>query len=134
MLLSQTAEYALRSMAWMALLPPHEPIRAKDLSVAISIPPHYLSKVLRRLVLAGLLVSRKGQGGGFRLARSAGGICFLDILKAVDIYPDQDHCAFGWGACNDSLPCPLHGAWAELTDKIAEWAQTTTLADISVST
>ncbi|MBW2295571.1 MAG: Rrf2 family transcriptional regulator, partial [Deltaproteobacteria bacterium] len=68
MVLSQTAEYALRAMAWLATAPTREPVRAKDLSVATGIPSHYLSKVMRRLVLAGLLISQKGQGGGFLLA------------------------------------------------------------------
>jgi len=68
MLLSQTAEYALRAMAWLATVSGDEPVRAVDLSSATGIPTHYLSKVLRRLVLANLLESQKGQGGGFSLS------------------------------------------------------------------
>jgi Rrf2 family protein len=131
MILPQTAEYALRAMAWLATLPEGQPVRAVDLSACTGIPSHYLSKVLRRLVLANLLVSQKGQGGGFSLARPPEQIAFIDVLQAVDAYPGEGRCAFGWGECGDQDPCPLHKVWTRLNDQIASWATGTTLADIA---
>ncbi len=131
MVLSQTAEYALRAMAWLVTTPTGEPVRAKDLSAATGIPTHYLSKVMRRLVLAGLLLSQKGQGGGFLLSKAPEEIAFIDILIAVDAYPAEGRCAFGWGECDASHPCPLHGSWAGLNDRLRSWAEGTTLADIA---
>jgi Rrf2 family iron-sulfur cluster assembly transcriptional regulator len=131
MLLSQTAEYALRAMAWLATVPNGEPIRAVDLSQTTGIPTHYLSKVLRRLVLADLLESQKGQGGGFSLARAPGEIAFIDILSAVDAFPTQGRCAFGWGECESSDPCPLHNSWSRLNDRIRDWAANTSLEEIA---
>lgn len=130
MLLSQTGEYALRAMAWLAHMRPDAPVRARDLSEGTGIPTHYLSKILRRLVLAGLLESQKGQGGGFSLARPPDTIRFDDILLAVDAYPAQGHCAFGWGDCGEPNPCPLHATWSRLNDSVHEWASTTTLGAI----
>lgn len=128
MLLSQTAEYALRAMAWIALQPRDVPIRSRDMSQSTQIPIHYLSKILRRLVLAGLLHSQKGQGGGFLLARPAHEIRFQDILNAVDAAPEEEsRCAFGWGACGKANPCPLHESWSRLKDSLQDWAQNTTL-------
>jgi len=121
-------------MAWLATAPPDAQVRAKDLSVGSGIPPHYLSKILRRLVLAELLVSQKGHGGGFTLARPLGEIRFLDILAAVDVYPGEERCAFGWGKCNELNPCPLHETWSELQGAIHKWAATTTLANIHPDT
>jgi Rrf2 family iron-sulfur cluster assembly transcriptional regulator len=131
MLLSQTAEYALRAMAWLSLQSRSEPQRARDLSAATQIPLHYLSKILRRLVLAGLLTSQKGQGGGFLLAREPEAIRFQDILTAVDALPDEDTCAFGWGTCGEENPCPLHGAWSEIKQAMQDWAQNTTLDSVT---
>lgn len=134
MLLSQTAEYALRAMAWLATLPERKPIRAADLSGATGIPAQYLSKVLRRLVLADLLKSQKGLGGGFSLSRPPREIAFIDILSAIDAYPTPDRCAFGWGSCDAADPCPLHQAWSRLNDQIQEWASNTSLAEIAMFT
>jgi Rrf2 family protein len=104
-----------------------------DLSTGTGIPTHYLSKVLRRLVLAGVLTSQKGQGGGFSLARPSSEIRVIDVLTAVDAYPSEGRCAFGWGECTDVHPCPLHEVWTRLNDQISAWATGTTLADIADS-
>lgn len=128
--LSQTAEYALRAMAWMALRSPRDPILARELSLGTQIPAQYLSKILRRLVLAGLLESRKGRGGGFTLARPAKDIRFRDVLEAIDAYPQEGRCAFGWGACKASSPCPLHGSWSTLSDRFRVWASQSTFAGV----
>ena len=84
-------------MASLAITGSEAPVPARDLSEQTGIPAHYLSKILRRLVLAGLLASQKGQGGGFVLARPPAEIRFLDILAAVDVLPPAGRCAFGWG-------------------------------------
>ncbi len=131
MLLSQTAEYALRAMAWLALTPEGKPVRAADLSYATGIPVYYVSKVLRRLVLADLLESQKGQGGGFSLSRAPREISFIDILLAVDAFPTQGRCAFGWGQCDATNPCPLHNAWSQLDNRIRDWATNTRLDEIA---
>ncbi len=130
MFLSQTAEYAMRAMAWLATSEETVPVRAKDLSNATGIPIHYLSKVMRRLVLAELLVSQKGQGGGFLLARPPSEIRFIDILTAVDAFPSEGRCAFGWGECDDVHPCPLHGSWSQLNERLQSWAEGTSLDQI----
>jgi Rrf2 family iron-sulfur cluster assembly transcriptional regulator len=133
MFLSQTAEYALRAMAWLATDAGSSPVRAADLSTAAGIPTHYLSKILRRLVLAELLVSQKGQGGGFSLARPAGEISFLEILAAVDTYPTEGRCAFGWGACDEVNPCPLHETWSRLNTHFQDWASQSNLGDLAMN-
>ena len=128
--LSQTAEYALRAMAWIALRSPREPVLARDLSEGTQIPAQYLSKILRRLVLAGLLESRKGRGGGFTLARPPKEIRFRDVLVAIDAYPQEGRCAFGWGACNASRPCPLHDSWSTMSERFRAWASKSSFASV----
>lgn len=131
MVLSQTAEYAIRAMAAIATLPPGTKIRATELARGTGIPAPYLSKILRRLVLAGLLLSQKGQRGGFSLARPAADIPFIEILEAIDALPSDGRCAFGWGDCDQHRPCPLHGPWSRLSGQIAEWAKGTTLEEVA---
>ncbi len=130
-MLSQTAEYALRAMAWLALQPPGTALRGKDLSEVTQIPPHYLSKILRRMVVHGLLVSQKGHGGGFALARRPKEISFCEVLDAVDSAPQNGVCAFGWGLCDTDHPCPLHPAWSRISGAFLDWAHDTTLADVA---
>lgn len=127
-ILSQTAEYALRATAWLAACSPDTAVRARDLSRATGIPAYYLPKILRRLVVAGLLSSRRGQGGGFALTRPPDEIRLLDVLVAVETPAEPGRCAFGWGTCDAGAPCPLHAAWAPMGEAFQQWAATTTLA------
>ena len=127
--LSQTAEYALRAMAHLAL-DNAAAVRARELAEASDIPVHYVSKLLRRLVVAGLLDSRKGHGGGFALAKEPEEISFLDVLRAVDYRIERDRCAYGRGTCDADDPCPLHASWSRLTEAVYEWARHTTLRDV----
>ena len=131
MLLSQTAEYALRAMAWLATREEGSAMRATDLSDATDIPSHYLSKIMRRMVVSGLLTSRKGHGGGFCLAKPKNEIRYIDILSAVDSAPVESQCAFGWGVCDTVNPCPLHPTWSRVSDHFYQWATDCTLADVS---
>ena len=129
-ILSQTAEYAVRAMAWLALLSSEEPVRASDLAERSGVPSHYLAKILRRLVLAGILESSKGKGGGFALVLPADAISFKDVLTAVDAFPTKRRCAFGWGACNAARYCPIHDKWTAMSEKFRDWAATTTFAEL----
>lgn len=131
MFISKTAEYAIRAMSAIATIPEGIKIRARDLGRGTGIPAPYLSKILRRLVLAELLASQKGQGGGFSLSRPAAEISFIDILNAVDAFPAEELCAFGWGSCDQLMPCPLHGAWSRLSHQLREWASDTNLAEVA---
>lgn len=131
MILTQTAEYAMRAMAAVAMTDENCPCRTRDISHTTGIPSHYLSKIMRKLVEAGLLLSKKGHGGGFVMARPPEEIRFIQILEAVDFDVEPTGCAFGWGACDASNPCPLHPAWAKLKSGFSVWAESHTLADIS---
>lgn len=131
MYLSRSAEYALRAMASLARSAERdEKVRASDLAPRIGVPLPYLSKILNRLTVAGLLTSQKGHGGGFILAKSPAKIRFVDVLRAVDFSPRTDHCLFGWDQCDVLDPCPLHHEWTRLKESFEAWARTRTLADV----
>jgi Rrf2 family protein len=117
-------------MAELALAGPGTALKATELSRATNVPVHYLSKVLRRLVAAGLLISQKGHGGGFVLARPAHRIRFAHVLEAMGEAPVSGRCAFGWGDCDASHPCPLHPAWSTLNDALVRWANDSSLGNL----
>ncbi|MEE4218287.1 MAG: Rrf2 family transcriptional regulator [Xanthomonadales bacterium] len=129
MYLSRPAEYSLRAMTYLALQKPCDRVRADDLSKAIDVSGPYLSKIMRRLTVAGLLDAKKGHHGGFKLARQPEEIRFIDILRAVDFEPGLDHCLFGLGNCDAQNPCPLHHEWSVLKNQIEQWAREHTLSE-----
>jgi Rrf2 family transcriptional regulator, nitric oxide-sensitive transcriptional repressor len=83
LMISQTAEYALRAVVWLA----SSPDRAHgtpQIATAVKVPAGYLAKVMQRLARAGLVVSSPGRLGGFRIARPATEISVFDVVNAVD--------------------------------------------------
>ena len=128
--LTRTSEYALRAMAALAAHPPSEKVNALRLSRETSVPVPYLNKVMARLAAAGLVISAKGRGGGFRLGRPASRISFANILEETGFGVESDHCVFGWDACRSDRPCPLHMSWSLAKEDFAVWARRTTLASV----
>ncbi|RMG13869.1 MAG: Rrf2 family transcriptional regulator [Planctomycetota bacterium] len=129
-LFPQTVEYALRLMAHLAVAGRNGSLPSQDLAEATDIPLAYVSKVLRKLVVAGLLESQRGHGGGFRLAKSPSRISFAAIMEAVGYEPEPRACAFGQERCDSENPCLLHPAYAALKERFADWARNTTLTDV----
>ncbi len=131
MLLNQTAEYAFRAMAYLASRADLDSaVPSAELAEAANIPGHYVSKVMRRLVVAGLVSSQRGHGGGFRLLKEPREISFSTILQATDLDPRNQRCAFGFGQCDAERPCHLHPAWSRLKESFNGWAESTTLASV----
>ena len=120
-------------MATLALRPHDQPFPAKALSEATGIPQHYLSKIMKKLVEAGLVRSQKGHGGGFALVKPKKEILYLDILVASGYEPHPNRCVFGWNECDKEAPCPLHDSWVDLNEAFKEWAMKKTLNDVQVS-
>lgn len=130
MLLNQTAVYGLRAMAVLASLAPTESLNARELSERTGVPQQYLSKVMRKFVIAKLVRSQRGRGGGFGLMRPPARIRLSDVLHAIDVAVEQSGCAFGYGRCDATDPCALHSLWEQLRQSLDQWGNGTTLADI----
>jgi Rrf2 family protein len=92
-------------MAAAARHPGGERLSAACLSAETGVPLPTAQKLMGRLAAAGLLRSARGAGGGFALARAAGGISLADIVEAVEGPIAMTTCADE--ARND---CALDGA------------------------
>jgi len=127
-MLSQTVEYALRAMVLLASSTPDEALGSDAIAERTQAPKGYLSKILRDLVVAGLISSQRGPRGGFMLARPAARISMLDVVNAVDPIDRIARCPLGNPA--HTKLCPLH---RRLDDAIAsverEFARTS-LAEV----
>lgn len=81
---SKKADYALRAMAILAALPPDRTLQAQELADTGKIPIKFLEQILLVLKRAGLLRSKRGVGGGYRLGRESRLITVADIVETVD--------------------------------------------------
>jgi Rrf2 family protein len=76
-------DYAIRALCYLAAQPPERIVRRAEIQERQSIPPHFLSKILRSLVGAGLLASVPGAHGGFRLGRPAHHISVRAVYESI---------------------------------------------------
>ena len=129
-MLSMTAQYALRAFVFIATHGDKRPILAKEIASHTGVPLHYLSRILRDAVRAGLLESARGVGGGFRLAKPAPRITLFDILSPFDDVLDRSRCPFGQPQCNDRSPCGFHEYWKPIATAYRHMLEETTLNDI----
>jgi Rrf2 family transcriptional regulator, nitric oxide-sensitive transcriptional repressor len=120
--ISQTAEYALRIVVWLASRHP-EAQTTREIAGATRIPPGYLAKVLQSLGRGGLVNSRRGLHGGFTLVREPSAITPLEVVNAIDPIRRLDGCPLGLEAHASQL-CPLHrkldDAMAHIESGLAE--------------
>ncbi len=105
-MISQTAEYALRAMAQLALNP-DKPQTSQQIAAVTLVPLHYMSKVLQELTRAGLIQSQRGLHGGFSLLRTPQDLTIYDIVQAVDPLHRIKTCPLGISSHGETL-CPLH--------------------------
>ncbi len=114
-MLSQTAEYALRAVVWLADNPDTAQT-SSCIAESAQVPPRYLYKVLQALAEAGLVDSQPGPRGGYTLARSAEEITILNVVNVVDPIKRINSCPLSLKSHSKTL-CPLH---AELDKAYAE--------------
>jgi len=80
---SNTIEYALRAMAYLASEPTGS-AATKDVADQTDVPSAYMAKVFQHLRRGGLVQTQRGVGGGIKLAKSPDKISLLEIVEAVE--------------------------------------------------
>jgi len=112
MALTQTAEYALRAVVWLAHHP-GEPQTTRQIADATQVPSSYLPKVLHPLVRAGLVNGQRGLRGGYSLLREPHDLTLLEVVDHVDPLQRIESCPLGLAGHRGRL-CPLHRLLDEL--------------------
>jgi Rrf2 family nitric oxide-sensitive transcriptional repressor len=126
-MISQTSEYALRAIVFLG----NEgvPRTGAQISQATKAPSDYLSKVMRRLVQAGIVRSQRGLHGGFTLARVPRELSVLDVINAVDPIQRIRECPLGNKAHGVNL-CTLHRTIDETMGRAEEAFRNVTVDQI----
>ena len=125
---SQTVEYALRTIVWLATQG-GAPRTTRQIAEAAKIPQGYLAKVLQMLTRARLLDSQRGINGGFTLARPPEELSPLDVVNAVDPIRRIERCPLELESHRDRL-CPLHHRLDEAISLIEKKLGETRISDL----
>lgn len=130
-LIKQNTSYALRALLHMAGFPEDTSFTAEELADTAGTSTDFMHKIMQSLRQSGLVASRRGPGGGFRLGRAPEDLPLLDIATAVQGPFAVSRCIMGLELCDRSPTCPLRATWMQVQSLIEGSLRDTTLADIT---
>ena len=93
-------------------------------------PGNYLGKILQQFARPGILDSRKGFGGGFRLAHDPQSITLLEVISPLEHSHRLGHCPLGQ-VCGEGPHCTMHATWQRLTRFYLKTLRSKTLGQIA---
>ena len=124
-MISQTAEYALRAIVFLA---DHDaPQTNAQIAETAQIPVGYLAKVMQSLSRAGLVNAQRGLRGGFTLGYEPSELTVLEIVNTVDPVRRFHECPLGLHGIN---LCPLHRMLDDAAKAVEKTFGDTTVADL----
>jgi Rrf2 family protein len=133
-MLTARGKYGLKALIYLAQYPPGQLAGVNDIAVANNIPKKFLDAILSSLRNAGLVQSRKGKGGGYRLARLPEDIKIGSVVRVLDgplaPIPCASHTRYQ--ACEDCdvETCQVRHMMLNVRNAIAEVLDSTTLAQM----
>ena len=129
MKLTSKGRYAVTAMLDVTMHAVSGPVSLADISERQAISLSYLEQLFSKLRKCGLVISIRGPGGGYRLGRCSAQIAVADVISAVNESIDATRC-HGKGNCQGGEQCLTHSLWQGLSDRIEEFLQGITLAEL----
>jgi Rrf2 family iron-sulfur cluster assembly transcriptional regulator len=129
MRLTTKGRYAVTAMLDLAIHNDQGPVSLADISGRQGISLSYLEQLFSKLRKRGLVVSTRGPGGGYSLARPAEELAVASVITAVDEGVDTTRCG-GTANCQNHQQCLTHDLWADLSSQIREFLDGISLGEL----
>lgn len=109
MIFSKSFGYALRGILYVSMMSDeNRKIRIDEMANRLSVPRHFLGKIMNKVVKKGILNSTKGPNGGFCLNATTLDTSLITLVELTDGLEQFDSCVIRQKKCNEEHPCPLH--------------------------
>ena len=105
---------------------------AAEIAQATGIAPPTVSKLLKLLAKAEIVVSVRGAKGGYRLSRSADRISVAEVICALEGPIALTECSISDDNCRQSSICDIRGNWTVINKAIKTALESVSLADLIV--
>ena len=129
MRLTTKGRFAVTAMIDLAMRNGERPVTLADISERQKISLSYLEQLFGKLRRRALVSSVRGPGGGYQLAKRMEEVSVAHIIRAVDEPIDATQCG-GRENCKDEHKCLTHDLWASLNDRIFEYLNSVSLAQL----
>ena len=130
------SKYGLKALMLLAEAEGRGPVLISDLAEREAIPKKFLEAILLDLKRRGLVLSKKGKGGGYFLRRGSKAITFGEVIRVLEgplaMVPCVSQTAYApCLECLDERTCGVRLAMKAVRDATAEILDHLTLADVN---
>jgi Rrf2 family protein len=129
--ISAKADYAVRAAIELAAAGDERPTKGDVIARAQGIPVKFLENILADLRHSGLVASRRGQEGGYWLARPPEEITVADIIRAVEGPLASVRGGRPEDTSYEGAAEPLQRVWIAVRASLRSVAERVTLADLA---
>lgn len=135
-MLSKSAEYALRATIYIALKGSEDnKLGIDEIATAIDSPQSFTAKILQLLTKNNNVVSSvRGPNGGFYLTEAARRLPVRAVLEAVGENGVLTKCVLGLKECSETRPCPMHEQYRTIKAQLRQMFEKTTIHDLAEET
>ena len=126
--ISDAATLAIHAMTFLTLKQ-DKLLSNHELATTLGASEHHLSKVMQRLVKAGLVNSHRGPSGGFNLDTDPKKTTLLEVYEAIEGPLKPSTCLLGASVCNDN--CMLGNLVASINQQVSDYFKNTTLVNLA---
>lgn len=124
---SQATDYALHAMLYLVTAAPDKPVGIQLLAEKLGVSQTYLSKMMTKLVKAGLIQSSPGANGGYRLKRTQEDVSFLDVIRAIEGTASLFECSLNHGS-----ECLIQQVVIDAERQMEQFLENKKIADLAV--
>jgi Rrf2 family protein len=134
MKLSLRGEYALRALLVLGLNYGQSVVRIQAISEHQNIPKRFLEQILNDLKTAGIVQSRRGVTGGYRLARPPEEITLAAVVRHIEGALAPVSCVserfYEKCSCPDESRCAIRSVMREIREAVVRIAERVTVAEL----
>ena len=137
MKLSVRGEYALRALLVLGrdYIEDDSVVTIQSISKQQNIPKRFLEQILNDLKSAGIVESKRGVAGGYRLRKPPQRITLADIIRHIEGPLAPVSCVsekfYEKCSCPDESRCAIRNVMKEVRAAIVKLMENTTLADLA---
>lgn len=128
--MSKLTDYAIVLLALLAAEEAATMHNAREVAARAHLPFPVVSKILKALARAGLLVSHRGAKGGYALAKPPDEISVAEAIRAMEGPIALTECAAGPGHCLQESTCTIRTPWQRVNELIRDHLEQVPLSQL----
>jgi Rrf2 family protein len=121
-MITREADYTIRALLYLGRPENRErTVPTRELSEEMDIPYRFLRKLVTLMTDNGLVISRRGKGGGIKISKDPSAFSLLDVLQLIDERSiTLNTCIREETSCNRSGYCSVHDELKTLQHELDE--------------